>query len=154
LLALESMKPHLISFVLVAVVVTAGCGAGGNAGTGGLSGQWSFHEVLDDQGNGIQCTDEGTWTLIQSGSLLTGQDVQTGTCVHSDGTQADNGDSEQLTGAVGAAAITFTEAGALPCVYTSSSLPENGGLSGTVSCVGTFYGVAYDFSGAWSATKM
>lgn len=50
--------------------------------------------------------------------------------------------------------IMFTEAGAIPCIYTgtaSGSPPTS--MSGTISCVGTFQGTSYNATGTWQATK-
>jgi hypothetical protein len=75
--------------------------------------------------------------------------------VYSDGTTTDNSDSEAImNGSVSGASIMFTEAGAVPCVYTgtaSRSLPAS--MSGTISCVETFQGTSYNTTGTWQPTK-
>ena len=118
-----------------------------------IAGSWSFNETLSDPAVGIICTDQGTWTFSQSGSSLTGQDDQTGTCVYADGTRADNSGPETMTGTVSSDALMFTEIGAIPCVYASTGTIDGATLGGTIRCSGEYNGTDYNLSGSWTATK-
>jgi hypothetical protein len=156
--------PHVLAtFVFACLLASVGCSGGNGArasdagldGGGRFSGAWTFSEMIVDPSNGIRCNDQGTWTLMQGGSVLTGQDDQTGTCTHTDGTSSDNADSEPIeNGTVDGATITFTEEGAIPCVYTGTASGDPpAALAGTTACVGTFEGTSYDVTGSWQATK-
>src|SRR5215831_2251629 len=117
------MNTRIASSLLFASLLAAGCGGAAASSDGGasISGSWSINETLSDPGVGGVCTDHGTWTLSQSGPSFTGQDDQEGTCLYADGTEVDNSAPETMTGTVGSDGITFTEVGAIPCVYDSTA---------------------------------
>ena len=149
------MNRRIASSLLSALLFIVGCGggAGDSDGEPSIAGWWSFNETLSDPGVGVVCTDQGTWTFAQSGASFSGQDNQTGTCVYSDGTEVDNTGPEQITGTVGSDALTFTEIGAIPCVYDSTGSVGGATLGGTISCAGEVNATVYNLSGSWTATK-
>ena len=122
-------------------------------GGGVVSGHWTMEEELSDEALGYSCQNLQDITLIQTGSTFTGTNEQTGTCTL-DGEPFDNsGTFEIVDGEITGTTITFTEPGAVPCVYAGNLVLE-GAMEGTVSCQGSVDLTPVNASGTWCATLL
>jgi uncharacterized protein YjdB len=117
-----------------------------------VAGHWTMDEEVSDDALGYSCQNFQDITLNQTGSTFTGTNVQIGSCTFG-GETFDNSDTYDITeGQIVGTTITFTESGAVPCVYEGTVDP--GIMAGTVSCQGSVDGTEVNATGTWCATQV
>jgi hypothetical protein len=114
-----------------------------------IAGHWSLHETLSDMNLGYTCENFQDVTLVQSGATFTGTNQQIGSCTIGGETFDNSGTFEITEGDVRGTAISFTQPGAVPCLYQGSLLLPV--MSGTVSCTGSVGGTDVNATGTWCA---
>ena len=145
-----ALFPLLILAVSGTVLACADGGATGSNPAADISGNWTWDETLSDQPNQIDCADQGTFTITQTGSTFTGSIDQTGSCTTPAGPVDLTGTRPMNGGQVSGANVSFQEAAANPCLYQGTLLGDPPlSASGTVSCVGQ----GLNLTGTWSMTR-
>jgi hypothetical protein len=136
--------------------VALACGGGDGTGVNPLppviEGAWIFRELLADPGNGFTCQDNGVLTIVQGTGGFSGDYQQTGACSSPSGPSDNSGSFAIIDGAATGTTVSFTQPGAVPCIYRGSitGTPPDA-LSGTVACDGTLQAVQFHFAGTWRA---
>jgi hypothetical protein len=120
--------------------------------TASIAGHWSLHETLSDNNLEYACENFQDVTLVQTGTTFTGTNEQTGSCTFG-GDTFDNSGTFQITdGLILGSAISFTQPGAIPCMYEGTLEPPV--MSGTVSCTGSVEGTPVNATGTWCADNV
>jgi hypothetical protein len=130
--------------------------AGITVATPSIAEHWSLHETLSDEDLGYSCDNLQDLTFVQSGATFTGTNEQTGTCTFGGETFDNSGTFEITNGRIIGDAISFTQPGAVPCVYqgTLTLVPPSSLMEGTVSCTGSVDGTPVNATGTWCAESV
>ncbi|HET7425700.1 MAG TPA: Ig-like domain-containing protein [Gemmatimonadales bacterium] len=140
-----------------AIIVATSEGQSGSAtitvGVASPGEHWTLEEDVRDNAIGYSCHNIQALTLSQTGSTFVGTNVQTGTCTLA-GESFDNSGTFEITGGqISGNAVTFTEPGAVPCIY-SGTIEPSGAMGGTVSCQGSIGVTDLNVTGTWHAVKL
>lgn len=120
--------------------------------TRNASGYWRFMEAMEDSNSQVRCTASGTLTLWQTGTDVSGEMGQEGSCVWF-GTPIENNATGQAiaTGQATDSDLVFTIAG---CTYrgrfAGAGRTE---VSGTVECAVEVEGGTLTLTGTWQAVR-
>jgi len=138
--------------LVVALVTFAGCDdAGTNPNTVDFSGQWHYVESMTDVPNGITCNSDGMYRLSQTGTMFSGDYVQTGLC-RTPGGFVNNADSGSVAnGVVVGRTIRFKSG--FYCDYDGALDPATGRLAGRSLCILVGGGDSITLNGTWSAQR-
>ncbi len=138
---------------LVVAAVLAACGSSDTTApkTTGVSGNWTFQELLSLASAGLTCADSAHITLNQSGQTVTGNYVQTGVCSAGGQTFANDTSGLITNGRVAGDSVAFNED---TCLYTGliTGNPATR-MSGGVDCPDTSTGQRVDITGTWVMTR-
>lgn len=133
------------------VLVACGDDSGTEPAEVNLSGTWTFSVSYSHAQMPISCQATGSVTILQqSGAVLTGHGMQTGTC-EALGIEVDISTPITIAnGEVDGDDVSFTAA---ECVYTGSLSRNRNELSGTAICTRTFASQTATLSGTWQASR-
>jgi hypothetical protein len=120
--------------------------------TADIAGQWSLHETLSDDNLGYACENFQNVTLVQDGMSFNGTNEQVGSCTIGDETFDNSGTFEITDGQIRGSAISFSQPGAIPCMYEGTVLDPV--MDGTVSCTGSVEGIRVNATGTWCAERV
>jgi hypothetical protein len=140
-----------------AIVTATSEGQSGSAtitvGVAGPGEHWTLEEDVRDDALGYSCHNVQALTLNRVGSTFTGTNVQAGNCTLA-GEPFDNAGTFEITsGLVAGNAVSFTEAGAVPCLY-QGTIENTGAMGGTVSCQGSIGVTDVNVTGTWHAVLL
>ncbi len=136
---------------LVVAAALAACGSSDTTApkTTGVSGNWTFQELLANAGIGLSCADSATITLTQTGQTVAGTYTQTGVCSQGSQTIPNNGNGSIVSGVVTGDSISFSEDGS--CLYTGTITGSPAArMAGKVDCPPNLAaGDSIDITGTW-----
>lgn len=139
--------------VLVGVLWLIGCGGDSTGpGTVDITGTWLVTATLNNSSLGITCNEQGTATVTQSGTNVSGQFTNSlATCSTPSGTASESLDGPLTGGQVLGTTATFVNS---ECTYTGtiSGSPPNR-IQGAATCQVSVQGQVIPLTGTWLATR-
>jgi hypothetical protein len=140
-----------------AIVTATSEGQSGSAtitvGVAGPGEHWTLEEDVRDDALGYVCHNVQALTLSRIGSTFTGTNVQAGNCTLAGEPFDNTGTFEITSGLIAGNAVTFTEPGAVPCLY-KGTVENTGAMGGTVSCQGSIGVTDLNVTGTWHAVLL
>jgi hypothetical protein len=149
----RNLAAPLVGAGVVALVALA-CAESGGPAPHDMSGRWAYTERLEDQLNGIVCSDTGDYVFTQNGTAFTGTYFQRGVCLVATGGGFFNSDSGMVdSGRVVGNTVRFH---ATPqCQYAGAltGTPADR-VSGDGYCTVTLGTRTLSFAGRWDAMRV
>ena len=119
-----------------------------------LSGRWAYTERLEDQLNGVVCSDTGEYDFTQDGASFSGVYFQRGVCLLTVGGGFFNTDSGTVdSGRVVGNTVRFFVSPECQYVGALTGQPVDS-AGGDGYCTATLGNKTLSFTGRWDATRI
>ena len=142
------------SIALSLCLLMIGCGGGDSTGPDNgpalnLTGTWTFSGNFSNAELSTSCSGTGTATITHSGSSITGNVVQEGSCNNPGGFVDNSGTLQLVGGQLNGNNVSFQMTN---CSYTGTVSGSNQ-MTGSVTCQEAILGQNYTFTGEWQAGR-